>query len=435
MKGYYKILGVKKNASGEEIRARWAKLMRKLHPDRVEDEGANSKRIREINEAYEILKHSSTRVKYDLKRAYDRRKRRSRILKVALPMSLVIVPVILASFYLYVRMPQVSSLSKRINENGTNQINQKNQIGPPSVEKTASPIEKTPPVLEPKPSIKIAEMVPNEVKQETSKEVKKVIAQEMVKVVPMTPPSAPGEELESRGKPSTQTILKSEIPVPTEKVVPKEMSEVAPQEMAKIVPQTNQIRPEGFTALRPRDSIDATTPKRIDSVDTKGVIDSKTQLTQQRIDPIDAKTESTQLTQRSDGPGERISPKSSIAEEEEVRQFFAKYVERYIQKDLDGFLSLFSSKAVQNQKEGFEETRKVYANFFNQTQQLQYQMGDLKIQIHQNTVEAKACYEVDQTLKKRGKKKVWKGPIRWTLVKEQGALKIFSIDYLHQKGS
>ena len=150
---------------------------------------------------------------------------------------------------------------------------------------------------------------------------------------------------------------------------------------------------------------------------------------------IDAKTESTQLTQRSDGPGERISPKSSIAEEEEVRQFFAKYVERYIQKDLDGFLSLFSSKAVQNQKEGFDETRKIYANFFNQTQQLQYRLGDLKIQIHQNTVEAKARYEVDQTLKKRGKKKVWKGPIRWTLVKEQGALKIFSIDYLHQKGS
>ncbi len=41
------------------------------------------------------------------------------------------------------------------------------------------------------------------------------------------------------------------------------------------------------------------------------------------------------------------------------------------------------------------------ADFFNQPQQLQYQLGDLKIEIHQNTVEAKARYEASQMLKKR----------------------------------
>ena len=33
MKDYYKILGVKPNASPEDIHARWIELMRKFHPD------------------------------------------------------------------------------------------------------------------------------------------------------------------------------------------------------------------------------------------------------------------------------------------------------------------------------------------------------------------------------------------------------------------
>lgn len=511
MKEYYKILGVKKSASEEEIRARWIKLMRKLHPDRVGDESANSQRIREINEAYEILKYSSTRLKYDLKRAYDRRKRRSHILKWALPTSLVIVPVILGSIYLYVKMPKGSVPSKGVTENGTdqtNQMNQQDQTGPPSVGKNPSPIEETLPALEPKPSAKIAKMLskeasretpkevsqktpkeagketPEEVRDETPKKIKKGIPKEKVKVLPpviepplaspvraerelrskekesaqavlksempveiakavsrevnrevsIPSPSAPREELGQRQRPPTQAIPKSEIPVPAERVALKEASQVAPQEMARIAPQTDQIRPEVSSTLPPRESTDGAVPKRIDSVDAKGPIDPKTQLTQQRIDPIDAKAPSMQLPQRSVGAADRVSAKSSIAEEEEVRQFFAKYVERYIQKDLDGFLSFFSSKVVQNQKEGLDEIRKIYANFFNQPQQLQYQLGDLKIEIHQNTVEAKARYEASQMLKKRGEKKVWRGPIRWTLVKENGALKILSLDYQYEKG-
>jgi hypothetical protein len=79
--------------------------------------------------------------------------------------------------------------------------------------------------------------------------------------------------------------------------------------------------------------------------------------------------------------------------------------------------------------------RKIYANFFKQSQQLQYQLDDIKIEIYQNGVLVKARYEVDQTLKKKGEKKIWNGPIRWTLVKENGTLKILTLDYQHQKGS
>jgi len=122
-----------------------------------------------------------------------------------------------------------------------------------------------------------------------------------------------------------------------------------------------------------------------------------------------------------------------IATEGEVKQFLANYVDRYTQKDLDGFLSLFSSKAVQNRKDGLERIRTIYANYFNESQEIQYQMEDRKIEIYQNGVEVKARYEINQILRQGGEKKVWKGNLRLVLVKENGALKILSLDYQPQK--
>jgi Flp pilus assembly protein TadD len=124
---------------------------------------------------------------------------------------------------------------------------------------------------------------------------------------------------------------------------------------------------------------------------------------------------------------------SSIAEEEEVRQFLEHYRERYSRKDLEGFLSLFSPKAVQNQGDGFEEIKKIYSTFFDKSQELRFHMDDTRIDISQDAAKVRARYEVDQVLKKRRKKKVWKGDIQWILVREDGALRISSLDYRRQK--
>ena len=54
-KDYFKILGIKRNATDEEIKSAFRKLARKFHPDlHPHDEKAESK-FKEINEAYEIL--------------------------------------------------------------------------------------------------------------------------------------------------------------------------------------------------------------------------------------------------------------------------------------------------------------------------------------------------------------------------------------------
>jgi ketosteroid isomerase-like protein len=126
-------------------------------------------------------------------------------------------------------------------------------------------------------------------------------------------------------------------------------------------------------------------------------------------------------------------PPSLIPTEEEVKQLFANYVERYTQKDIDGFLSLFSPKAVQNQRDGFDEIRKIYSDFFDKSQELQYNIEDMRIQIYQNTVYVIARYEVEQILKRGGKRGIWRGDIRWIVVRENGDLKIRSLDYRHQK--
>ncbi len=60
-------------------------------------------------------------------------------------------------------------------------------------------------------------------------------------------------------------------------------------------------------------------------------------------------------------------------------------------------------------------------------------MEDTRIEIFQNAVQVRARYEIDQTGKKRGGKKVWRGEIRWILVKENGALRIRFLDYRPQE--
>lgn len=61
---YYKILGVAKNASDEEIQRAYRKLARKYHPDVSRDKDAERK-FKELNEAREVLKDPEKRKLYD----------------------------------------------------------------------------------------------------------------------------------------------------------------------------------------------------------------------------------------------------------------------------------------------------------------------------------------------------------------------------------
>ena len=61
---YYNILGIDKNASQDEIKKTYRKLVKKYHPDVNKSEDAEEK-FKEIQEAYEILSDESKRKAYD----------------------------------------------------------------------------------------------------------------------------------------------------------------------------------------------------------------------------------------------------------------------------------------------------------------------------------------------------------------------------------
>lgn len=62
---YYKILGVDKNATQEDIKKAYRKLARKLHPDLNPDDKEAERKFKEINEANEVLSNPENRAKYD----------------------------------------------------------------------------------------------------------------------------------------------------------------------------------------------------------------------------------------------------------------------------------------------------------------------------------------------------------------------------------
>ncbi len=65
IRNYYELLGVKRDASPDEIKQSFRRLARKYHPDLNPGDKAAEEKFKDISEAYEVLSDQSKRSKYD----------------------------------------------------------------------------------------------------------------------------------------------------------------------------------------------------------------------------------------------------------------------------------------------------------------------------------------------------------------------------------
>jgi molecular chaperone DnaJ len=67
-KDFYKVLGVSKDASPEDIKKAYRKLARANHPDSKPGDAAAEERFKSISEAYSVLSDADRRKEYDEQR-------------------------------------------------------------------------------------------------------------------------------------------------------------------------------------------------------------------------------------------------------------------------------------------------------------------------------------------------------------------------------
>ncbi len=407
MKDYYKILGIEEEASEEKIRAHWIELTKRYHPDLSKGSDADEN-IKEINEAYQVLKNKSTRLEYDLERTFKKmglkeahrwKERRINIRNIILPAGILVFSLIvgLVIFRWYrVAIPPKSEVLYEIDR-----VLEK---------KTASQI----------PPVKTESKV--QVDEEVLKGIKKeVIPQEKTKIASALPTSSlpPGEK-ESKPKEefAPQVVTKSEAPMKVVKEAPKEIPKEIPKETPKEVTQIT---------LQPGEKLESKTEEE------KKVPKEVGKVVSQESAKIDKPKPTVMESPPPPKPETLAKVEKRVANEEEVRQFLANYIDRYVRKDINGFLSLFSSKAIQNGKDRLEKIREIYVRFFDQSEELTYRLDDIKVSIGGSEAEAMVRYQVIQRLKNRGGENLWRGNLRWVLVKEDGVLRIITLDYQNDK--
>ncbi len=129
------------------------------------------------------------------------------------------------------------------------------------------------------------------------------------------------------------------------------------------------------------------------------------------------------------GQGTPSPVMAPVIPESEVRQFMDQYVERFKAMDLEAFMALFSKEAIENRSLPYPDIVQAYRRFFEPTNQLTYQLRIRSIQTYTNSAFVMGQYEIVQTLKERSKVNTYRGNIQWELIREDGGLKVFRINY------
>jgi len=244
MKNYYEILGIDEEATQEEIRARWAELTKLYHPDVLQSPEADD-RIKEINEAYQVLKDYSTRLEYDLERALrrlilkkadERKRKRVRLGKILLPVGLGAILVVIGAFIFFSKSPQVFQGPIKVTIPETARVGEPEVPKKLDLRKEADKLKEPDKPKEPEKPVEVAKVVP--------REPVNVVVPEPPKVVEPKKP----EERKKLDKPKKRE--KPKKPVEVTKVLPREPVKVVVPEPPNVVEPEKPKEPEKPTPSR-----------------------------------------------------------------------------------------------------------------------------------------------------------------------------------------
>jgi hypothetical protein len=255
------------------------------------------------------------------------------------------------------------------------------------------------PPAKPAPSVEVALAVPQEPSKPAINDRAKPVAEGVagVELAKQTPPA-----------PAPETPLKA----------PQEMKPKVETPVVPVVPPPPKAAVEAPVPVAPP-------PKPAPSVEAKAAPQEagKTPKPQSAKAPEPVREKEQKVAS--------VSP-SAIASDLEVRNFFDNYLVKYNRKEINGFIALFSAKAIQNQKDDVEKIRKTYENFFDQMESVNYEIAITGIEPKQDKLEVKAQYVLEGIVAKGRRMQTWKGQIQWVLVREKGALRVLSLNYQPQ---
>jgi hypothetical protein len=442
VKEYYEVFGLQEGASLEDVAARYMVLKKQIISS-IEQGKKPNKTIQEINEAYVKLRESKipAAVNFDLEEHLrksitslraERRKARKR--KIILASSVLAVFLIVGVSVLMLQRPKEAlppgsispedpnvkakaSLEKAgtfsaLEPKAPEKVGEVSEVVPkepskPALLEKAKPdapkpsLEEPPaaskPPAKPAPSVEVALAVPQEPSKPAINERAKPVAEGVaaVETAKQVPPA-----------PAPETPLKE----------PQEMKAKVETPVVPVVPPPPKAAVEAPVLVAPP-------PKPAPPVEVaKAAPQEASQI---------AKPESAKAPEPVREKEQKVAsvPPSPIASDLEVRNFFDNYLLRYNRKEINSFMALFSAKAIQNKKDDVEKIRRVYGNFFDQMESVNYQIAITGIEPKQDRLEVKAQYVLEGIVSKGRRGQTWKGQVQWVLVREEGALRVLSLDY------
>jgi hypothetical protein len=431
VKEYYEVFGLQEGASLEDVTARYMVLKRQIISS-IEKGRKPVKTLQEINEAYVKLKESKipAAVNFDLEEHLRKsitsvraERRKARKKKIILTSSIIAIFLIVGTFLMLQR-------PKETLPPGSTSSEDPNLKAKGSLEKAETSVAPEPKA--PEKMVQVSKVVPKEPSKPPLPEKAEPTAPKPSLEEPPAASLPPAKPAPSVEVPLALPQEPSKTPVNNERAKPVAEG-VAGVELAKQAPPApapepplkapQELQAKAETPVVPVVVPPPTPAPPVEAAKAAPQEASKTAKPESAKAPEPAREKEQKVAS--------VSP-SAIASDLEVRNFFDNYLVKYNRKEINGFIALFSAKAIQNKKDDVEKIRRTYESFFAQMESINYQIAISGIEPKQDKLEVKAHYVLEGIVAKGRRVQTWKGQIQWVLVKEGGALRVLSLDYQPQ---